>query len=233
MAKKARKVMVIAAHPDDAEFQAGGTIARWVQEGSEVVYVIATRGDKGSEDPKMTTARLISMREAEQRAAAKVLGVKEVVFLDYRDGELAPTLELKRDLARVIRKYRPDIVITIDPTKMYGSDFVNHSDHRAIGEAALDAIYPMARDHLNRPELLAEGLEPHKVREVFLTLPVRPDTWIDIEPVLAKKIAALLAHQSQIKNPAGLEAMLRRWHTTDGKDGKPQLAEAFARITLD
>ncbi|MEL7674938.1 MAG: PIG-L family deacetylase, partial [Chloroflexota bacterium] len=160
------RVMGIFAHPDDPEFFCGGTFAKWAAEGREVIFVLATSGDKGSGDFSLTSEALVQMREAEERAAAAQLGVQDVIFLRYPDGELQPTLDLRRQLTRLIRLKRPDIVVTNDPTaRWYGTTYLNHPDHRAIGDAALDAVFPAARDHLNFPELYRdEGLQPHKVR---------------------------------------------------------------------
>ncbi|HUG15836.1 MAG TPA: PIG-L family deacetylase, partial [Thermomicrobiales bacterium] len=164
-----RRVMVVMAHPDDAEFICAGTVATWAAEGQEIIYVLGTSGDKGSEDPAMTAERLIATREAEQRAACDVLGVREVVFLRMPDAELVPDLEMRRTLTRVIRQHKPDAVVCQDPTERWvGSGYIQHPDHIAMGEATLAALFPSARDRLTFPELLAEGLEPHKVNEVYI-----------------------------------------------------------------
>ncbi|MGC8788036.1 MAG: PIG-L deacetylase family protein, partial [Anaerolineae bacterium] len=173
--------MVITAHPDDAEFTVAGTVARWVKEGWPVVYVICTDGSRGSNDPGMPPERMSPIRHAEQLEAAHILGVQTVVFLDYEDGTLQPTLELRRDLTRLIRRYKPDIVICSDPTRYFHRDmYVNHPDHRAAGEAALYAIFPSAVTRFIFPELLEEGLEPHKVGEIYLYGSAEPNIWIDI-----------------------------------------------------
>jgi len=203
------RVMGIFAHPDDPEFYCGGAFARWAAEGKHVVFVLATSGDKGTRDRTLDGPRLIEIREAEERAAAACLGVREVIFLRYPDGELQPTLGLRRDLVRQIRLFRPDVVVTNDPTvRFYGSRYLNHADHRAIGDAALDAVFPAARDHLYFPEIFRdEGLEPHVVRQVYLTGTHEPTTKIDVTPFVEIKIAALREHRSQI---ADLEAMAQR-----------------------
>jgi LmbE family N-acetylglucosaminyl deacetylase len=171
--------------------------------------VLATSGDKGSGDPNITSGELVTIREAEERAAAACLGVQDVIFLRFPDGELRSSLDLRRQLTRLIRIKKPDIVVTNDPTaRWYGSNYINHPDHRAIGDAALDAVFPSARDHLSFPELYRlEGLEPHKVKQVYLSGTHEPDTKIDVTRYVETKIAALREHKSQI---ADMEAMANR-----------------------
>jgi len=224
------RVLVIAAHPDDPEFAAGGTVARWTDEGREVIYLIVTDGSKGSGDRAMDPAQLVAMRQAEQRAAARHLGVEQVEFLGFPDGEIAPDLALRHAIAREIRRWRPDVVITHDPASFYWDNYINHPDHRATGQAALDAVFPTARDHLNAPQLLAEGFEPHIVREVYLTGAREPDTWVDIGPTFERKLAALREHASQIADMDGLAVRLRQ-RSGDAAEGHGMsLAEAFKRI---
>jgi LmbE family N-acetylglucosaminyl deacetylase len=227
-----KRAMVIVAHPDDAEFMASGTVAGWVERGAEVTYVVVTKGDKGSEDPQMTPSRLTAIREAEQRAACAVLGVANAVFLGYPDGYLQHTLDLRRDLTAVVRRHRPNTVITFDPTTRYfGNSYLNHPDHRTTGDATLDAIFPSARDRLTFPELLTENLEPHKVREVWLGLSSSPDTVIDISAHFDKKLAALRAHPSQFgKEVFGFIEQMAREIAAD----QPfEFGETFKRIVLD
>lgn len=227
------RILVVMAHPDDPEFAAGGTIARWTQEGHEVIYCLATRGDKGSDDPTMHPERLAAIREAEQHAAAAILGVREVLFLNYLDGTLEPNLSLRRDIARVIRRYRPEIVVTMDPqTLIRGDRYINHNDHRAIGLATLDAIFPAARNPLYFPELLQEGLEPHRVREVYLATTEHANHWVDITDTFDRKLAALRCHTSQIRDFAALEQRLRE-RLRRSIDGREILAEGFRRIVLE
>lgn len=226
------RVMVILAHPDDPEFFCGGTVARWGREGREIIYVLATRGERGADDPAMSPERLARIREEEQRAAARILGVREIIFLDYPDGSLTPTLQLRRDLTRQIRRWKPDVVITCDPTIRYRSGYLNHPDHRAIGDAALDAVYPDARNPLQFPELRAEGLEPHRVREVYIAGAQEPDTEVDITDTLALKLEALRQHRSQIADPDGLEARLREWYRKEAPDGTVRYVERFRRVVL-
>ncbi|MGD1995909.1 MAG: PIG-L deacetylase family protein [Anaerolineae bacterium] len=227
-----QRVMVILAHPDDPEFFCGGTVGRWAKEGREIIYVLATHGEGGSDDPRMTREQLACIREEEQRAAARVLGVHEVVFLDYPDGLVIPSLDLRRDLTRQIRRWRPGVVITCDPTLRYRLHYINHPDHRAVGDAALDAIFPDARNRLQFPDLLQEGLEPHRVREVYIAGAAEPDTEVDITDSLGRKVAALREHRSQISDLDGLEARLREWHRVEGEDGRPRYVERFRRIVL-
>jgi LmbE family N-acetylglucosaminyl deacetylase len=205
------RVMGIFAHPDDAGFFAGGTLARFASEGAEVTLVVATSGDKGSSDPAMTPERLVTIREAEERACGDKLGIKDIVFLRYPDGELFPTLELRRDITRLLRLKRPDIVITLDPTTYwYGSFGINHPDHRAIGAAAVEAIYPTARDRLNFIEMERdEGLEPHKVLTVYIAGSTDPTFRVDISATLETKIEALKEHRSQIPDAEAMAARVR------------------------
>ena len=175
------RVLVVMAHPDDAEFGCGGTIAKWAAAGKEINYVLCTSGDKGSSDPNINTYRLAQTRRLEQTDAAHTLGAREVVFLSYEDGTLRNTLDLRRDIVREIRRFRPDAIICQDPTMRFGGNrYLNHPDHRAAGDACLDAVYPSARDPHVFPELLIENLLPHKVREVFMSTQQNADVWIDI-----------------------------------------------------
>lgn len=205
------RVMVVMAHPDDAEFICAGTVARWASEGSEIVYVLVTSGDKGSNDPAKTPSQLAALREAEQREAARILGVKYVEFLRYRDAEVVADLNLRRDLVRVMRRFRPDAVICQDPTSRYfGQEYIQHPDHIATGEATLAAVFPSVRDRLTFPELLEQGLEPHIVGHVYLAGAREPDVFVDITAFFDQKIAALRAHRSQMGD-WDPEPMLRLW----------------------
>jgi LmbE family N-acetylglucosaminyl deacetylase len=194
-----RSVLVVMAHPDDAEFNCGGTIASWAAAGKVIDYVVCTSGDKGSGDPAVNPFELARTRRQEQVNAARVLGARDVTFLGYSDGVLQNTLDLRRDIVRQIRRLRPDAVICQDPTQRWGgTGYLNHPDHRAAGDACLDAVYPSARDPHVFPELLLEGLEPHKVREVFMaTGGATADVWVDVTDYLDKKIEALRQHVSQ------------------------------------
>jgi LmbE family N-acetylglucosaminyl deacetylase len=192
--------LLIAAHPDDPEFGAGGTVARWVREGWRLVYVLCTRGEQGTHDLQADLAALARLREEEQRAAARVLGVAEVRFLGYPDGLLEPTLELRRDLTREIRRYAPQRVICQSPLRLLepGALRRHHPDHMAAGAAALAALYPTASSPHLFPELLAEGFNPCVVPEIYVTETTEPDVILDISETLEAKLAALRAHASQV-----------------------------------
>jgi LmbE family N-acetylglucosaminyl deacetylase len=191
--------LVIAAHPDDIEFGCAGTVARWVSEGARVTYALLTNGAAGSSDPQMTRQRLAELREAEQRAAAKVLGVDQVEFLGYEDGLLEPSLEVRKQVVRLIRKVRPEVVVTTDPTTRYfGDQYINHPDHRAAGEVTLAAVIPGSDTRLAYPELLEEGLEPVKLVGVMLMMNTEPNLVVDIGDFIDKKYDSLRCHVSQI-----------------------------------
>jgi LmbE family N-acetylglucosaminyl deacetylase len=226
-------VLYIAAHPDDPEFGAGGTIARWVVNGTQVTYVIVTDGSKGSNDEKLTSQELVRIRQAEQRAAAKVLGVSEVIFLGYPDGAVYNTPELRRDLVRQIRLHRPDLVVTHDPTARFiGDRYINHPDHRAVGDTALDAIFPLARDRFNFPELEQDGLAPHAVLTVLMRPTMEPNEVVDITSTIDLKVAALQEHRSQIGDLQTLEERVRQRARDYAQDTPYTYAEQFRRITL-
>lgn len=196
------RVLGVFAHPDDPEFFAGATFAKWAQDGADITFVIATSGDKGSADPEMTHERLAEIREHEEREAAAALGVKDVVFLRYKDGELFPTLDLRRDITRLIRMKKPDIVVTLDPTVFWRRNGgINHPDHRAIGAATLEAVFPTARDRLNFIEHERdEGLETHKVSTVYIAGAAEPNMTVDVTDAIERQIESLRAHKSQISN---------------------------------
>ncbi|WP_029214543.1 PIG-L deacetylase family protein [Kallotenue papyrolyticum] len=206
-----RRVLIIAAHPDDAEFMAGGTLARWHAQGASIHYLVVTDGTAGSRDPQMTPARLAAIRREEQINAARIIGCEDVCFLGYTDGRVEPTIQLRFDIARVIRQVRPDVVIAQDPQFRYGPTYINHPDHRAVADAALAAIMPIANTRLAALELIDEGLEPHDVSEVYLSGPVNPTVWIPLSAAdLERKIAALREHKSQMGD-WDPEAMVREW----------------------
>ena len=224
-----RNALVIVAHPDDAEFLCGGTVARWCAEGWTVDYILTTSGDMGSRDPEMTRERLLAVREKEQRDAAKILGVSECVFLRYPDGFVEDTAELRGKLVREIRRLKPDLVVTWDPFRRG----FNHRDHRLTGQAALDAIYPLARNPLGYPEHLEEGLDIHRVNEVLLAGTDQPDYHVDVSDYLNKKIQALRKHKSQIGQAPvrELRKRLRARMAEVGKEPGYKLAEGFRRLT--
>jgi len=226
-------ILVVVAHPDDPEFFCGGTIARWCAEGHAVRYVLVTDGSKGNDDPTISAAQLIAMRQAEQRAAAAELGVTELHFLPHVDGELVNTLALQRDIAREVRRFRADVVVTTDPqTLHYGALRVNHNDHRIMGMAVCDAIFPAAGNRMFFPDLLESGFEPHGPRELWFAGTTQPNHLVDVTDYIDAKIRAVRAHVSQVKNPAGVGDRLRqglaRFHT----DGSLWLAEQFRRVRL-
>ncbi len=228
-----RRGMVIMAHPDDAEWGCSGTVAKWCAEGWEVVYVLCTDGSKGSSDPEMTSERLVKIREKEQRDAGKVLGLKDVVFLGYPDSYLEPTLELRRDIAREIRRYKPDVVIVGSPSRELGSSsYLDHPDHSAAGEAALSAIFPSARDRLTFPELLEEGLGPHKVREIWVSGGGEgSDQYVDVEAYIDTAVKALKAHKTQVDQENAGD-WFRQGLISTGKRVGMAYAEGFKRISL-
>jgi LmbE family N-acetylglucosaminyl deacetylase len=230
------RVMSIHAHPDDQEFTVGGTLAKWAQAGTTVVTVCITRGTGGSNRftaLDMTREALGPIREVEQRSACRVLGISDAWFLDYEDGMLEATIPLRRDLTRLIRRFRPDAVVCGDPTvRYYGSTYLNHPDHRAAAEAALDAVFPSAGTRLIFPELLAEGLEPHEVREVYIHGTERPDTFVDIAGTLDLKLAALREHRSQMGEWDPKE-FLGEWAREQGVRAGLDAAEAYRRMVLE
>ncbi len=211
-----RSAMAIFAHPDDAEFTVAGTIARWARSGCEATFVLITSGNAGTHDPSYTRETLGRRREEESREAARVLGVKNVVFLGYEDCALQPTLEVRRKLVREIRKFRPEVMICGDPQAwFYNDNYINHPDHRAAGVAALEAVFPAAEMELLWPE---EG-KPHKVDAVYVSSTHAPNTWIDITDTIDTKILALRAHASQIEgwDPSG---KIRKWAEDEADKAK-------------
>jgi LmbE family N-acetylglucosaminyl deacetylase len=227
---KIERVLVVTAHPDDSEFGAGGTVAGLVQAGCQVTYAVVTRGDKGSGDRTMTPERLARIREGEQRNAARVLGVEHVEFLGYPDGEVEDTRDLRRDVTRQIRRWRPDLVITMNPHRTYNL-YASHRDHRITAGVVLDCVYPLARDHLSFPELLPE-YEPHKVREVYVMQWDNPHLVVDITDTMDLKLKALACHQSQFDDFAAVEARVRERSAALGRTRGYAYAEAFDRIVL-
>ena len=228
-----QRAMIIAAHPDDIEFVVAGTVAKWVQAGAQARYVLVTSGDAGSHQPGVTREGLARVREAEQRAAAHTVGVDEVVFLGYHDSEVEPTLALRRDLVREIRRFKPDTVVCFDPTLLFVNDgYINHPDHRAVGQAALDAVAPTAAMPLAFVELREEGLEPHRVKEVLVAATADPDTWIDISDTIDLKIEALRQHANQFPHGWDPGEMIREWAAESGAKVNVPYAEAFRRIVL-
>lgn len=228
-------ILGVAAHPDDLEFGVAGTVAAYVARGAKAYYFVLTDASKGTADRSLSGHQLTEIRREEQRKAAKILGISEVFFADYEDGALEVTQALKRDIVRVIRQVKPDVVLTMDPTFVYSMErgFINHTDHRAAGQATLDAVYPLARDHLAFPELLTdEELEPHKVKTLLLTNFNRQNFFVDITATIDTKLRALAAHASQIPDMSGAEAMLRRSAAQAGARIGAGYAEGFVRLDL-
>ena len=226
-------VLCVAAHPDDLEFGVSGSVAKWVSDGAQVHYLVCTDGSKGSDDPHISSSDLIKLRRDEQIAAADILGVKSVTFFDYEDGVTEASPELKRDIVRVIRKIKPDTVVMNDPTLMYNAQFgiINHNDHRKVAEAAMDAVYPLARDHLSFPELMAEGLEPHKVKEILITKFGEGDFFVDIDATFEIKMKALAAHASQV-NVEQARGWLEEGAKTSGARAGLRRAEVYTRLSM-
>jgi LmbE family N-acetylglucosaminyl deacetylase len=220
--------MVIVAHPDDAEFTVGGTVAAWVKAGCSVTYVICTDGNAGSHEPGITREKLAGIRRAEQRAACATLGVSEVVFLGHDDGQLEPTLELRRELVRAIRQYKPEVVITWDPTRLFvNGDYINHPDHRAAAKAAVDAAAPASEMPLLWPEVGA----PHRVRQLYVYGHDEANVWVDVTETIDKKIAALKKHASQLGDWDPTERV-EEWSAEVGKEKGLAHAESYRVITF-
>jgi LmbE family N-acetylglucosaminyl deacetylase len=227
--------MSIQAHPDDQEFTIAGTLAKWARAGCQVISIIVTSGDAGSNAADKGAEfkpELARIRRAEQQAANDILGVKETVFLGYPDGELVHTLGLRKELTRIIRRYKPDVVLAGDPTRrFYGSDYINHPDHRAAADAACDAVFPSAGTRLIFPDLLDEGFEPHNVKRLYLWGAEDRNVWVDISETIEIKIAALKQHASQMGDWDPSE-MIREWAADTGKEKGFEYAEAFKAMTL-
>jgi LmbE family N-acetylglucosaminyl deacetylase len=223
-------VMVIAAHPDDAEFGVAGTVARWTREGRQVVYVVCTSGEKGTSDRSMKPELLAQIREKEQLAAARILGVREVKFLRYPDQGLEETPQLRKQIVGLIRMFQPSVVVTSDPYRRY----LWHRDHRIIGQVTLDAVFPFARDYLAYPDLLEEGLEPHKVEEILFWAAEDVNYRSDITSTFDLKLAALQCHATQIKETGipDLKVWLRGFCKDLAAGENFELAEAFHRVQI-
>ena len=222
--------MVVVAHPDDAEFGAAGSVAKWTAAGKSVVYVLCTNGDKGTSDRRMTPEELSRIRQQEQREAATLLGVREVVFLDMVDQQLEETPAFREQIVRLIRRFRPEIMLSSDPYRRY----LWHRDHRIVGQVVMDALFPYARDHMAYPQMLEEGLAPHKVKEVLFFGTEDVNYHIDISETFALKLAALKCHASQVKelNVGDLKIWLKKRCQHMAKGSPYVLAEAFHRVKL-
>lgn len=229
-----QKILVILAHPDDPEFFCGGTIARWTASGHQVVYWLLTCGDKGSQDPDFNPQELCDNRIGEQRAAAARLGVFQVNSLGYPDGYLQPNLELRKEIARIIRSEKPDILVTCDPTYYFaGENRINHPDHRIAGQAVVEAVFPAAGNPLYFPELLSEdGLQPHTPKEVWISIAQQPNLVLDVTDLWEQKIQALCEHRSQIGDIEVFVDRMRSRHTVDSTPENPRYEEVFRRIVF-
>jgi LmbE family N-acetylglucosaminyl deacetylase len=229
-----KNILVILAHPDDPEFFCGATLARWTAAGHSVSYCLITCGDKGTKDRSLRGDELCGIRQCEQQAAAEVLGVRRVRFLGHADGYLVPDINLRREITRVIRQERPDVVVACDPLNLYGrGSNLNHPDHRAAGQVVLDAIFPAARDHLYFPELLEqEGLEPHIVGEVWVSIASDPDITLDVTDFWEQKIRALQEHRSQIGDPENLAHRMRERRAEGSSEAEPRYEEKFKRLIM-
>jgi LmbE family N-acetylglucosaminyl deacetylase len=231
--RSVERVLVVTAHPDDVDFGAAGSVAVWTDQGIQVTYCIVTDGDAGGFDPSVSRSEIPMIRRAEQTAAAGIVGVGDLYFLGYPDGRLQATLELRRDISRVIRQTRPDRVVCQSPERNFQRIFASHPDHLAAGEAALCAVYPDSRNPFAFPELLDEGHEPWTVPEVWMMVGHKADSFVDITDVFDRKIKALLSHVSQMPDPDAVEPRIRAWGSSVAQvanlpDGR--VAEAFQRV---
>jgi LmbE family N-acetylglucosaminyl deacetylase len=230
---KGKKLLAIFAHADDADYGCGGTFLKWLKMGAKGSIVIVTNGDKGTHDQSLTPIELATLRREEQLAASKFLGLENTWFLDYPDAHLEIDQGLKKNLVKIIREYKPDVVFTWDPTMVYSlkRSMVNHPDHRAVGQATLDAIFPMARDFLTFGELREAGLTTHEVRDIFLYNFDKQDFFVDITAELADKLKLLSFHKSQI-NMNEAEKRVRNWNSENGKNIGADFAEGFVHINI-
>jgi LmbE family N-acetylglucosaminyl deacetylase len=232
-------ILGVGAHPDDMDFTSSGTFAKFAEEGHDCYYLVCTDGSRGSSDPEMTHQKLAEIRREEQIVAGKILGLKEVFFLDHMDTQLDCDQKLREDIVEIIRKIKPDIVISWDPTMVYivqspwgEGSFVNHSDHRACGQATMDACFPYARDRLTYPQHETAGLTPHIVRELWLVAFENQNHTVDISDVFEKKCQAICAHASQIDDPEGTKKRVLKRAEALGKEANCKYAEGFTRLLL-
>lgn len=231
---KPQNILVVLAHPDDPDFFCGATLAKWASLGHHITYCLLTCGDKGTPDRSIQPGELCSIRQAEQRAAAAVLGVECVNFLGYPDGYLVPDLDLRKAVTRAIRQERPDILVTCDPMTLYSSDTrLNHPDHRAAGQAALDAVFPAARDYLNFPDLYEhEHLEPWIAREVWVSGTQSPNVRLDVTAFWETKIKAILEHKSQVPDPQALVKRMNERRLPESTPEEPRFEETYRRLVI-
>jgi LmbE family N-acetylglucosaminyl deacetylase len=227
------RILVVTAHPDDVDFGNAGTVAQWTDAGIEVAYCICTSGEAGGFDRSVPRTTMVEIREAEQRAAAKVVGVTDVTFLGYPDGRLESSFDLRRDISREIRRVRPQRVVAPSPERNFERIYASHPDHLAAGEATMAAVYPDARNPFAHPELLDEGFEPWAVGEMYIVVAGVPDVFVDITDSFDRKIEALRCHVSQHPDPEGLDARIRAWNAANAALGglpEGRLAESFLRV---
>lgn len=233
---KGKTVLAVGAHPDDVEFGCGATMAKLAADGATLIFVVATLGNRGSRAHKITASKLVNSRKQEQENAAKILGAREVIFLGHEDGNLCCDIDLKQELVRLIRKHKPDMVFTHDPTWFHQQQgrfsMINHTDHRATGEATLDAIYPLSRDLLSFPEHAKEGLTPHTVREVYLYHSPRPNFYVDVTRFIDKKFESIFTHKSQMDDTKKVEKRVKARLALYGKKIKAKYAEGFTKLIL-
>jgi LmbE family N-acetylglucosaminyl deacetylase len=230
-----KRALCIHAHPDDQEFSVAGTLAKWAKAGCEIISVVITSGDSGSNDPSKGAEykiELAKLREGEQTAANNIIGVKETIFMRHPDGELEPTIALRKELTRIIRTHKPDVVITGNPEAwFYGNEYINHPDHRAAAQAACEAVFPSAGSRLIFADLLTEGFEPHEVKRLYVHGTEKPDTWIDISETMDIKIKSLQQHASQIPVDE-VGKWMRDWAKEDAKDKEYEYAESYRVMIL-
>jgi len=231
--RNSKNILVILAHPDDPEYFCGATIARWVKMGHKVEYALLTRGERGGNGRWVDPEELIKTRAAEQKSAAAALGVQEITYFDFPDGYLQPTLEARKEIVRLIRMKRPDVIVSCDPTNLFPrKNRINHPDHLAAGRIVLEAVFPASGNSLFFPELLDEGLPPYSVEEIWLSLTVEGDFHIDVTDLWEMKIQALIRHRSQIGDIDDFQLMMRRRYTHDSTLENPRYVESFHRIVF-
>jgi LmbE family N-acetylglucosaminyl deacetylase len=232
-APEIERILVVTAHPDDVDFGAAGSVATWTSSGIDVAYCIVTDGDAGGADTGIARAEMAGIRHEEQTAAAKTVGVTDLTWLGHPDGQVVVSIALRRDITRVIRRFRPDRVVCQSPDRNYTRLFASHPDHLASGEATLCAVYPDARNAWAHEQLLAEGYEPHVVREVWMMVGLVPDRFVDITDTIDRKIEALLCHHSQLPDPGAIPERIRGWTSANAKLAglaEGRYAEAFQAI---
>jgi len=225
-----QNILVILAHPDDPEFFCGATLAHWARAGHQITYLLMTCGDKGfnpATHPEMTPEILCGVRHQEQMNAAKIIGARAVYFLDHADGYLVPSLDLRRDIVREIRRHKPSILITCDPQNLFATYGINHPDHRACGQIVLDAVFPAAGNLVYFPELLAEGFQPHMPKEIWCSLTSQPNTTLDVTETWNIKLQAILEHKTQIPDTSKLLERMKSRRTEDSTDENPRYEEKF------